>query len=1169
MKNLFTVVIAGSQYLLHPQKLGTIEETINPDALIPVTLLTTSEINTDLEGILELFATVDDVFQPDFGGILVEKPEKNKTIGLAHNPVPRSRAVFSLQRPEAEVTAFEDLPSGPYFLHGPNLYQAWRLYDDILDAFTFGVIPNSINGSDDGYEALSSLSDNGSSKSIAVPSRLYHAAPSIRKPLSGVRISVTDAVSLKGVQTTLSSRSWTQLYGAEASETAEFAQKLIDMGAVIVGKTKSSQLDSGREWVDVAAPWNPRGDGYLDSGGSAAGAGASVSGYDWMEYAIAKDAFEGVREQARVHGVYSIRASANAASLQGWRNDSQNYAAVGLLNRNLHDLLSIAQLTFNTSNTNMPFPKRIIYPLDFASTAEGDQALDDKFVAMLEHFLGVKADKIRLSDAWDADPPNQANGQSLEEYMKEAPFSSFCYDFYQENQDFRNGYKNKFGREPYVEATPRFRWGIGANESKHDYTLHRERIEVFNKWFGDTIMSTLGDSGTIMVIPIGPYIVQYRDDLPLPPSRIDGIGPEALAPLLGLPHLVIPFAQTPYYSRVTNKGESRPFSGSIMGPHGSDIMILQLAKAAFGNRLHPQPQAMAVGSARDKFPNDLLLVQFLRSAKRCAGQGPYIHDHFGFEKSFEELIADILRMRDLMRQQLPASVFSERGVFKDEAPYVAVLTRSGYEFIVAFFATRVLGGAPIPFGSGILPEEARYFVDSSKASCILAGKDCYEKAERIASLSSGPTDFKTIPIPIVCDSEPVKEIEVTIDETLNMDPRGPGLVIFTSGTTGPPKGAVLPRICIVFQPDAPANCQTICFRPPHWLGGAISLVEPMLTGKQVHILRERAGVENIWKVFRNNQITGTGFTPGVLREMKEWLEAQSEDEQEEYLKAFKRIGIIHCAGAMVSPSVLKFWKSRTGLVFNNVYGSTEVGGLATFKCLDGTERSDAIGVAFPGIKVKLTDGDHGEICVKSPFMLTHYIGDEEKTKAAFDAEGYFKTGDFAELKDGEYIFSGRANTDYILFRHYRIPSVQVEVALTALPYVTEACVLGVPDHEAKQICAAVVRLTREQEQLQSRHGERIIDLARLRADMNETLPKYMLPVLVKILGPGEEMPQTVSHKPIKNQIIKKCFGVEKSWSAENSIPGVEYWGSMPAPEEADTKLWDWLGLQRADFKAEA
>lgn len=107
---------------------------------------------------MDLFATVDDVFQSDFGGILVEKPGKDHTIGLVQNIGPRSsRTVVRLQQIEAEGGAgadadgFGDLPSGPYFLHGPNLYQAWRLYDDVLDAFTFGVIPNSINGTDDGY----------------------------------------------------------------------------------------------------------------------------------------------------------------------------------------------------------------------------------------------------------------------------------------------------------------------------------------------------------------------------------------------------------------------------------------------------------------------------------------------------------------------------------------------------------------------------------------------------------------------------------------------------------------------------------------------------------------------------------------------------------------------------------------------------------------------------------------------------------------------------------------------------------------------------------------------------------------------------------------------------------------------------------------------------------
>ncbi|KAL7919749.1 hypothetical protein ACQKWADRAFT_322711 [Trichoderma austrokoningii] len=589
MKNLFTVVVAGCQYLLHPQKLGTIEQTINPDALIPVTLLTTSEINGDVDGILDLFATVDDVFQSDFGGILVEKPDKDHTIGLVQNIGPRSsRTVVRLQqievkdRDETDAGGFGDLPSGPYFLHGPNLYQAWRLYDDVLDAFTFGVIPNSINDTDDGYEALSSLSDNGSFKSIAVPSRLYHAAPSIRKPLSGVRISITDAASLKGVRTTLSSRAWTELHDTEATETAKFVKSLTDMGAIIVGKTKSSQFDSGREWVDVGAPWNSRGDGYQDSGGSAAGAGASVSGYDWMEYAVAQDSFDGIREQARVHGVYSIRPTAGAISLDGWQVDSQNYAVAGFLSRSLKDLLKLVQVASNMTDDNVAFPKRIVYPLDLAPIFEGNQALTDKFISALEHFLGIQADKISLADIWDSKPPIEADGQSLEEYMRQAPFSSFCAEFYDQYQDFYRSYKEKFGYVPYVEATPRFRWSVGENESEEDGKSHHERIEVFKTWFGENVMPTLQDSESIMILPFGPHhTVHYRDDLPRRPSRIDGIGSGALAPLLGLPHLIVPFAQTTYHSRVTARTESRPFSGSIMGPSGSDIMLIQLAKAAF------------------------------------------------------------------------------------------------------------------------------------------------------------------------------------------------------------------------------------------------------------------------------------------------------------------------------------------------------------------------------------------------------------------------------------------------------------------------------------------------------------------------------------------------------------------------------------------------------------
>ena len=95
-------------------------------------------------------------------------------------------------------------------------------------------------------------------------------------------------MNLRGVHTTLSSRAWTSLYPA-ARTTADYAQKLMDLGAVIVGMTKVSQFASGEEWVDVQAPWNPRADQYQDPSGSSAGAGVALAGYEWLEYAVGED----------------------------------------------------------------------------------------------------------------------------------------------------------------------------------------------------------------------------------------------------------------------------------------------------------------------------------------------------------------------------------------------------------------------------------------------------------------------------------------------------------------------------------------------------------------------------------------------------------------------------------------------------------------------------------------------------------------------------------------------------------------------------------------------------------------------------------------------------------------------------------------------------------------
>jgi malonyl-CoA/methylmalonyl-CoA synthetase len=145
----------------------------------------------------------------------------------------------------------------------------------------------------------------------------------------------------------------------------------------------------------------------------------------------------------------------------------------------------------------------------------------------------------------------------------------------------------------------------------------------------------------------------------------------------------------------------------------------------------------------------------------------------------------------------------------------------------------------------------------------------------------------------------------------------------------------------------------------------------------------------------------------------------------------------------------------------------------------------------------------------------------------------------------------------VFFHGYRISSLRVENCLTDLPYVADAYVVGVPDHEAKELCGAFIRLakgTLPQEQ---------VNLAKIRADLSSTLSTYMLPTLLRIMKDGEEVPRTTSQKPIKKRIVKEFFAAD-CWSADEPTPGVESWGNQPDQVEAKTRAWDWCGLQRAD-----
>lgn len=126
---------------------------------------------------------------------------------------------------------------------------------------------------------------------VPIPSRHYFEKPSSSKPLNGKRVGVKDVFHIEGVPTSASCRDFRSFYGV-ALATSPMVQRLIDAGAIIVGKTKTAQFASGEhahDWIDYECPFNPRGDGYLEPDGSSTGSAAAIAGYEWLDYAIGTD----------------------------------------------------------------------------------------------------------------------------------------------------------------------------------------------------------------------------------------------------------------------------------------------------------------------------------------------------------------------------------------------------------------------------------------------------------------------------------------------------------------------------------------------------------------------------------------------------------------------------------------------------------------------------------------------------------------------------------------------------------------------------------------------------------------------------------------------------------------------------------------------------------------
>ncbi len=428
-------------------------------------------------------------------------------------------------------------------------------------------------------------------------------------------------------------------------------------------------------------------------------------------------------------------------------------------------------------------------------------------------------------------------------------------------------------------------------------------------------------------------------------------------------------------------------------------------------------------------------------------------------------------------------------------------------FPVLFFGALGAGAVVVPMNPLLKAREVKYYLEDSGASIVFAWHAMADEAAKAAEtvgidcVSVDPDDF----LDLLAQHEPVEEIAERDDEDTVV-------LLYTSGTTGQPKGAELTHANMTT--NAEVSSETLieitsddvvmgCLPLFHCFGLTCGLNAAVATGACLTLI-PRFDATKALEVIGRDQVTVFEGVPTMYAGMLHVEDATSYD--------VSSLRTCISGGSAMPVEVMKNFEDTFGCMVLEGYGLSETSPVASFNRPDIARKPGSIGVPVRGVEMKLVDddgkdvaqGDVGEIAIRGENVMKGYWRREDATREAIP-DGWFRSGDMAKQDEEGYFFIVDRKKDLIIRGGYNVYPREVEEALYEHPDVAEVAVVGIPHDDLGEEVGAAVAL---------KPGKKVSE-DELRDFAKERLAAYKYP---RHLWVVEELPKGPTGKILRREV---------------------------------------------------